>query len=169
MRNNYHKVVVSDALGNRSKQMRRMDHMKIKILLVGAAALLILLASAWAADVTGKWVAQVQGRQGTVENTFNFKVEGTSLTGTLTTPQGETAISDGKVSGDEISFAVVRKFGENEMKFLYKGKVAGDEIKFTREMQGGMMGGPGGGQGGPGGGRGGPGGPPPEIVAKRVK
>jgi hypothetical protein len=158
--------------------MRRINHMKIKILLVGAAALLVLLASAWAADVTGKWVAQVQGRQGMSENTFSFKVEGTSLTGTLTNPQGETAITEGKVSGDEISFVIVRKFGENEMKILYKGKVAGDEIKFTREFQGGMMGGPGGpgaggpgaggpGAGGPGGG--GPGGPPPEIIAKRVK
>ena len=157
--------------------------MKIKILLVGAAAMLVLLASAVAADVTGKWVAQVQGRQGMAENTFNFKVEGTALTGTLTSPQGETAISEGKVSGDEISFVIVRKFGENEMKILYKGKVAGDEIKFTREFQGGMMGGPGGpgpggpGAGGPGAGgpgAGGPGGggfggPPPEIVAKRVK
>jgi len=142
--------------------------MKAKILLVGAAALLVLLASALAADVNGKWVAQVQGRQGTVENTFSFKVEGTSLSGTLTTPQGETAISEGKVNGDEISFVVVRKFGENEMKILYKGKVAADQITFTREFQGGP-GGPGGGGGrGPGGG-GGFGGPPPEIIAKRVK
>jgi hypothetical protein len=161
-------------------------HMKIKILLIGAAALLVLLASAWAADVTGKWVAQVQGRQGTSENTFNFKVEGTTLTGTLATARGEDPITEGKVSGDEISFVVVRKFGENEMKTLWKGKVSGDEIKFTREFQGGMMGGPGGG-GPPGGGAGGPGGgagagapgggpggggfggPPPEIIAKRVK
>ena len=130
---------------------------------------LALVASAWAADLTGKWVAQVQGRQGTVENTFNFKVDGTTLTGTMTTPQGETAISEGKVNGDEISFVIVRSFGGNEMKFLYKGKVSGDEIKFTREIQGGgMMGGPGG--GGPGGGGGGGRGPGMgEFVAKRAQ
>ncbi len=152
--------------------------MKNKILLIGAVVFLAMMASAWAADVTGKWVAQVPGRQGTSENTFNFKVEGTNLSGTVTTQQGETAISEGRVSGDEISFVVVRKMGENEMKILWKGKVAGDEIKFTREFQGGMMGGPGGGgppaggaAGGPGGGAGGPGGGPggQEIVAKRVK
>ncbi len=141
--------------------------MRNKIVLCGAVILLALVASAWAADVTGKWVAQVPGRQGTTENTFNFKVEGTTLTGTVTTPQGETAISDGKVNGDEISFAVVRKFGENEIKILWKGKVAGDEIKFTREFQGGMMGGGPPGGGAPGGG--GQGGPPPEIIAKRAK
>jgi hypothetical protein len=158
--------------------------MRTKILLIGAAAVLALLVTAWAADVTGKWVAQIPGRDGgTSENTFNFKVGGTTLTGTITTPRGEDAITEGKVSGDEISFVVVRKFGENEMKINWKGKVSGDEIKFTREFQmpAGGMGGPGGGAPGggpgagapPGGGQGGPGGgmggPPPEIIAKRVK
>jgi hypothetical protein len=141
---------------------------------------LLLLATAWAADVTGKWVAQTPGRDGsTSETTFSFKVEGAALTGTVTTTRGESTISEGKVQGDEISFIVVRKFGENEMKTLWKGKVAGDEITFTREFQmpPGGMGGPGGGappaggQGGPGmgGPGGGMGGPPPAIVAKRVK
>ncbi len=153
--------------------------MRTKSLLIGAVAVLALLASAWAADVTGKWVAQVQGRNGMTETTFTFKVDGTALSGTLATPQGETEISEGKVSGDEISFVIVRKMGENEMKISYKGKVAGDEITFTREFQmppggmGGGMGGPGGGAppaGGPGGGQGGGmGGPPAPIVAKRVK
>jgi len=157
--------------------------MKSKIVLVGAVLLLALAACIWAADVTGKWVAQVPGRQGTVENTFTFKVDGTKLTGTLSTPMGESEISEGKVSGDEISFVIVRKFGENEMKILWKGKVSGDEIRFTRQFEGGMMGGPGGPGPGPGAGAGpGPGagagpGPGPgaggmgqqEIIAKRVK
>ena len=159
--------------------------MRTKILLIGAVAVLALLASAWAADVTGKWVAQTPGRDGaTSETTFSLKVEGTALTGTVTTTRGESTISEGKVSGDEISFVIIRKMGENEMKTLWKGKVAGDEITFTREMQmpPGGMGGPGGGappaggQGGPGAGGppgggmgGGMGGPPAPIVAKRVK
>ena len=153
--------------------------MRTKSLLIGTIAVLALLASAWAADVTGKWVAQTPGRDGaTSETTFNLKVEGTVLTGTMTNTRGESTISEGKVAGDEISFVIVRKMGENEMKTLYKGKVAGDEITFTREFQmpPGGMGGPGGGAppaGGPGGGMGGPGGgmggPPAPIVAKRVK
>ena len=151
-----------------------------------AAVLLILLAGfAGAADVTGKWVAQMQGRQGTTETVFNFTVDGTKLSGTMSNPMGENAITDGKINGDEISFVVVRSFGGNEVKTVWKGKVSGDEIKFTREMQGGPGGpgagpgaGPGGGPGaGPGGGPGagpgagpGPGGgPPQEIIAKRAK
>ncbi len=147
--------------------------MRNRIVMIGAVALLTVMASAWAADITGKWAAQIPGRQGTpTETTFNFKVDGTTLTGTMVTSQGETEITEGKVSGDEISFVTVRKVQEMERKTLWKGKVSGDEIKFTRERQGGgMMGGPGGPPaGGPGGGAGGVGGgPPPEIVAKRVQ
>ncbi|SRR5581483_9973380 len=115
-----------------------------------ALVFLILAAgSVFAADVNGKWVAQVQGRGGQAqEMTFNFKADGDQLTGTVTSRRGETEISDGKVSGDEISFAQVMEFNGNQVKILYKGKVSGDEIKFTREFQGGPQGGPRGGRGG---------------------
>ena len=155
--------------------------MKFKMLSIGAVVLVALLASAWAADVTGKWTAQVPGRQGATETTFNFKVEGANLTGTVSGPQGDNPISEGKVSGDDISFTVKMSFGGNEIKQLYKGKVSGNEIKFTRQREGGTMGapgGPGGGApGGPGGGApGGPGGgapgggagQPQEFTAKKV-
>jgi hypothetical protein len=73
------------------------------------------------------------------ETIFSFKVDGTKSTGTVSNPQGETAISDGKMDGDEISFVVViRSFGGNERKLIYKGKVGLNEIKFTREVEGGM-------------------------------
>jgi hypothetical protein len=147
--------------------------MKYKILAIGAVALLVVVA-ALAADVTGKWVAQIQGRQGSSETTFNFKQDGTKLTGTIGTQRGENPISEGKVEGDNISFVQTMSMGGNEMKFVYKGKISGDEIKFTREMEGGMPGGgpggggQGGGQGG-GAGRGGAGGGSMEFVAKRAK
>ncbi len=95
--------------------------------------------AAVAADVTGKWVAQVPGRGGqAMETTFNFKVDGDTLTGTIAGARGESKISDGKVSGDEISFTQVLEFNGNQIKLLYKGKVSGDEIQFTREREGGQ-------------------------------
>ncbi len=98
---------------------------------------LVLASAASAADVTGKWVAQVPGRDGqTRETVFNLKTEGGQLTGTVTTQRGEQQISEGKINGDDLSFATVMEFGGNQMKFLYKGKVAGDEIKFTRQREG---------------------------------
>ncbi|MGE5647519.1 MAG: hypothetical protein ACM336_17210 [Acidobacteriota bacterium] len=94
--------------------------------------------AAYAADVTGKWTAQMPGRGGQVrEVTFNLKVEGDQLTGTVSGPRGESPISDGKIDGDTISFTQAISFNGNEMKILYKGKVSNDEIKFTRERQGG--------------------------------
>jgi hypothetical protein len=102
---------------------------------------LVLGAAASAADVTGKWVAQVPGRNGeTREAVFNLKAAGDQLTGTVTSPRGEQQISEGKIDGDAISFTVVVEFNGNSMKFFYKGKVAGDEIKFTREREGGPEG-----------------------------
>ncbi len=144
--------------------------MKFKILAVGVVVLAVMMVTAWAADVTGKWTAQLPGRGGeATETTFNFKVEGTNLTGTMSGPTGDNPISEGKIDGDNISFAVKLSFGGNEIKLLYKGKVSGNEIKFTREIEGGMGargGAPGGAPGGdPGGG--GPR-PPQEFTAKKV-
>lgn len=128
--------------------------MKIRIASLSACFVLALLTAVWAADVNGKWTAEVPGRQGTQTTTFTFKVEGGKLTGTVSSPQGETAIADGKLEGDNISFNVVREIQGNSIKLVYKGAVAGDEIKFTRAFEGA------------------PGGnarPPVEFTAKRAK
>jgi hypothetical protein len=106
------------------------------------ALLLICTFTAAAADFNGKWLAQVPGRQGNMqEQTFTFKVEGAKLTGTMSSQRGDQEITEGKVSGDDITFMIVRKFNEMEMKSIYKGKAAGSEIKFSMEMQGGRGGG----------------------------
>ena len=112
--------------------------MKLRIVFLTVCFMLAGIALVYAADVNGKWVAQVPGRDGqTREMTFNFKVEADKLTGTVSGRQGDTAFSDGKISGDDISFTVTANFGGNEVKLLYKGKIAGDEIKFTRTREGG--------------------------------
>lgn len=90
------------------------------------------------ADVTGKWTAQVPGRNGqTREATFNLKVDGNSVTGTVSGPRGDNPISEGKIDGDQISFSQTMEFNGNTMKIMYKGTVSGDEIKFTRMREGG--------------------------------
>jgi hypothetical protein len=112
----------------------------MKISRITSVILFLLLAAVavFAADVNGKWVAQVPGRGGeTREATFTFKADGNQLTGSVTTPRGDVPISDGKVEGDDISFAQVMEFNGNQVKLLYKGKVAGNEIKFTRQREGG--------------------------------
>ncbi len=103
------------------------------------ALTLLFVAAASAADVTGKWTAQVPGRGGeTRETTFNFKADGEELTGTMSGQQGDIPIQNGKISGDDLSFSTTMSFGGNEIKLLFKGKVSGAEIKFTREREGGQ-------------------------------
>jgi hypothetical protein len=109
-----------------------------RIVILATCLLFAGVVQAWAADVSGKWVAQVPGRGGqTRETTFNLKAEGDKLTGTVSGMQGDNPISDGKISGDDVSFTVAMSFNGNDFKFLYKGKVAGDEIKFSRTREGG--------------------------------
>ena len=122
-----------------------------RIVVFAAVLVFASLALARAADVNGKWVAQVPGRQGaTQENTFTFKAEGEKLTGTVTGARGEAPIADGRNKGDDISFTQTFEMQGNSIKVIYKGKVSGDEIKFTRMREGGNQ-------------------PPTEFTAKRVK
>ncbi|HEV2133692.1 MAG TPA: hypothetical protein VGR47_05465 [Terracidiphilus sp.] len=101
------------------------------------AVLFIALGSvtALAADFNGKWTAQVETPRGTQTLTFNFKVDGSALTGTVTTMRGDVDIQNGKVDGDNISFDQVMNFNGNEFKISYTGKADGaDSIKFTRQF-----------------------------------
>jgi len=98
----------------------------------------LLTLTALAADISGKWTAQVPGRGGqTREQTFNLKADGNTLTGTVSGRGGDMPIADGKIDGDTISFTQTMEFNGNTMKLVYKGTVSGDEIKFSRTRDGG--------------------------------
>ena len=106
----------------------------VRVLVCGIG---LFLAAAFAADVTGKWTGDVPGRGGdATASTFTFKQDGDKLTGSMTGPQGDIVLKDGKVEGDQISFNTTLEFNGNSIKLLYKGTVAGDSIKMTREREG---------------------------------
>jgi hypothetical protein len=96
-------------------------------------ALAALCASVcFAADLDGKWVAQVQGRNGTQTQTLTLKASGSTLTGTLQGARGEAVeITNGTIDGDSISFTVVREFRDNKITQEFKGSVSGSELKLT--------------------------------------
>ena len=94
--------------------------------------------SALAADISGNWKATAEGPNGALERTFTFKQDGTKLTGETTSSfTGKSTITDGKVEGDTVTFTIMAKIGDQDVKLNYKGKIAGGEIKFTSEMAGG--------------------------------
>jgi hypothetical protein len=104
----------------------------MKTLLITALLGLFALAAS-AADVTGKWMAQVPGRNGNQDVTFNLQQSGNDLMGTVAQGEGEgRQISEGKVDGDNITFKVSFEARGNTITQEYKGTVSGDEIKFTR-------------------------------------
>ena len=68
----------------------------------------VICLAAIAADLTGKWVGEFTGPDGDtkIPLTYVFKAEGNTLTGNLTSPQGEIPISEGKIDGDKFSFKI---------------------------------------------------------------
>lgn len=112
--------------------------MKTKTIIAALAVMLLMAMSAMAADVSGKWTAQVPGRGGQMRDmTFELKASGDTLTGTISGGQGQPVeISNGKISGEEVSFTVKRETPNGTMVQNYKGKVAGGEIKFTVQREG---------------------------------
>ena len=106
----------------------------MKWLLIVAAA---FAAVASAADIGGTWKGTAEMQGNAIERTFVFKVDGSKLTGETTSQMmGTSAITDGRIDGDNISFTVTVKFQDNEMKLNYKGKVSGDTIKLTVDFSG---------------------------------
>ena len=112
--------------------------------------MVLAAAMAFAAEVNGKWTAEMETPRGTMKQTFDFKSEGAKLTGTVAGARGSADITEGKIDGAKISFKVKRETPNGTMVQAFEGTVAADEIKLTMKMEGMDM-------------------PPREMVAKRDK
>ena len=104
-----------------------------------AAVALAFVGTASAQDtVTGKWQGQFDSQIGVQKYTYEFKVDGTNVTGKAVgiTENGtnNSAITEGKINQDTISFVEPLKFGDNDIRIEYTGKVSGDEIKLHRKV-----------------------------------
>ena len=102
-----------------------------------ALGLLLLAAPAFAADVDGKWTGTVSTPMGDLPVAYEFKADGTTLTGTTLGIDGAPVpIKDGKIDGNNISFSVVLDFGGMALELTYKGVVSPTEIKITGDFMG---------------------------------
>jgi hypothetical protein len=87
-------------------------------------------------EITGTWKSSSTNQNGQVrETTIKLKAEGDKLTGTVSGRNNDTAIEEGKIKGEEISFNVTREFNGNKMVTKYTGKVSGDTIKGKSETE----------------------------------
>src|ERR1700733_10767555 len=99
--------------------------------LLGMMTLTSWLASA--ADIDGKWTAQVQGRDGQVTQNLMLKADGGTLTGSLEGGGrgGAANISEGTINGGDLYFKIVREFNGNSVTQEYKGTLSGGDLKLT--------------------------------------
>ncbi len=106
------------------------------ILLVSLLGLFASLASA--ADLAGKWKADIETPRGVQKYEFTFTATGDQVTGTahVETAQRtrDTELTDVKVTGDTVTFAEVLNFQGNEFRITYSGKIGAKEIAFHRQM-----------------------------------
>jgi hypothetical protein len=98
-----------------------------------AGLMLFSLSVAAGADISGKWTGEVPRRGEATPTTFVFKADGDKLTGTASSSRGQESFTDGKISGDDISFSMEA----GGAKVQFKGTVSGNEIKMTRQREGG--------------------------------
>ncbi len=139
--------------------------MNRRLLFVGAILLAVALVAMAADSITGKWTYEQPGRGGGGGGggaaptprivTLDLKVAGAVLTGTIIQPAGggrggggggaappaptPIEIKNGKVSGDNFSFDVVRTTQNGDVTTKYEGTASGGtlNLKITAPGRGG--------------------------------
>jgi len=99
------------------------------------AACIQIIPQAGAAGPTGNWLWVTAGRTNVPakESVLSLKAEGSRLTGKISSPgadgqPADTAITDGKVDGDNISFSVVREANGSKVTNLYTAAVSPEKL-----------------------------------------
>jgi hypothetical protein len=94
------------------------------------------------ADPRGTYIWTVPARNGGSDwtNTLVLKLDGDKLTGTLAAPGrgGQTTstdISDGKITGADVSFCVIHTFNDNTVTNKYSGTLTSGVIKGKMEFK----------------------------------
>ena len=110
--------------------------MRMRILAIFVLTLALVSVS-FAQGINGTWKGQRPGRDGAMMDvTFKFVADGEKLSGSTTMRDNEIPISDGKISGNDLSFTVKMEFGGNSMVMKYTGTLSTNEIKLKSTREG---------------------------------
>jgi hypothetical protein len=82
-----------------------------------------------ASPVVGTWEFTRETSRGTRTSTLKIKED---MTATYTVRDNELAVTDLKVDGNQISFKVMMRYGDNEVPMEFKGKVDGTTLVAER-------------------------------------
>ncbi len=84
-----------------------------------------------ALNIAGKWKATVQGPMGESEMTLQLGQEGNAISGNVSSEFGEWEISDGVLSGKDLSFTIVATVMGETMELAFSGTAEKDSIEGT--------------------------------------
>jgi len=113
--------------------------------LLGCVALTFCAVSAVQADdkpnVAGTWSWTRPGRNGgpDVTNTLTLKIDGDTVTGSLSAPGrnrvNKSEITEGKITGNEVTFKITNERNGTTTTMTYTGKITGDTIEGKIKRQ----------------------------------
>jgi len=99
--------------------------MKKKIITTTLLLCCFLMGFGTVTNLNGKWSGLLKTDQGDeYPLLYNFKINGSQLTGTAKTPKGDMPINDGKIVGSTFTFNVVI----GTMEIDHSGKFYGDSV-----------------------------------------
>jgi hypothetical protein len=108
--------------------------MRLRLLV---CTLVLTAASAFAADIDGKWSGSMDTPNGAINLFYNLKAEGSTVTGTMTGPDGsEVKIDNGKLDGDKVTFTATVDFNGMQVTIGFSGLVKGNDIALTMDFMG---------------------------------
>ena len=98
----------------------------IKRTIFSAIFILSIITLCYAAEISGKWIGQLRTPDGNeLPISYTLSTDGDKLNGTVSIPDSELPITDGKIKGEDFSFTVTYQ----GTPYLNEGKLLGDSLK----------------------------------------
>jgi hypothetical protein len=87
-----------------------------------------------AAQVGGSWTMTLTSPQGPMDITMTLTQSGTSFTGSMTSQVGNQEISDGQITGRNVTWTATLQFGGQSITLSYRGEVEGNRMSGSAEL-----------------------------------
>jgi hypothetical protein len=107
----------------------------MKAVIFAACCALVVPALARAQDASGRWEATFQTQQGTIPATMILKKDGDKLSGTISSAQGEAAVS-GTQKGPEISLSLTMETSNGPLQVLLTATQKGESLSGVADVEG---------------------------------
>ncbi len=84
----------------------------------------------------GTWNLTVESPQGAVPLTLQLRQQGDAISGTVTSPFGQSDLTEGSLSGNEVRFTISVDIQGTPMRVTFAGRIEGDRMSGTVTVEG---------------------------------